>query len=261
MNKNPADNPETLTASAVLTLAGRPVKISVTAPVGPASLISMLPLIQWLADTIVDVAIAACQDQGRTVSCRKGCGACCAHLVPLAELEARHIRNLVDEIPEPRRSAIRARFAEGQRRLQEAGLLEKLLDPGRLQNDDLGRLGLEYFQLGIPCPFLEEQSCLIHPQRPILCREYLVTSPAEHCANPTAQKVARVALPGDVFGAILHLGDDQPARVARWVPLILAPQWADSHRDESVPRPGTELLQELFEKLSGKRLPTPPFLI
>ena len=38
-------------------------------------------------------------------------------------------------------------------------------------------LGREYFQLGIPCPFLEEESCSIYHDRPITCREYLVTSP------------------------------------------------------------------------------------
>jgi Fe-S-cluster containining protein len=36
----------------------------------------------------------------------------------------------------------------------------------------------------MPCPFLEDESCSIHPDRPLVCREYLVTSPAELCAGP-----------------------------------------------------------------------------
>ena len=45
------------------------------------------------------------------------------------------------------------------------------------------------------CPFLEEESCSIHPDRPLVCREYLVTSPAELCAGPTQEGVTPVAVP------------------------------------------------------------------
>jgi hypothetical protein len=47
-------------------------------------------------------------------------------------------------------------------------------------------------------------------------------------------------------------------RFIRWVPLILAPEWADAHPDQTPPRPGPELLKELFEHLTGKEVPAPP---
>ncbi len=46
------------------------------------------------------------------------------------------------------------------------------------------RSARRYFHLGIACPFLEDESCSIHADRPISCREYLVTSPAVNCADP-----------------------------------------------------------------------------
>jgi NADH:ubiquinone oxidoreductase subunit D len=47
---------------------------------------------------------------GATVSCKKGCGACCRQLVPVSEIEARQLKELVEQMPEPRRSEIWARF-------------------------------------------------------------------------------------------------------------------------------------------------------
>ena len=40
--------------------------------------------------------------------------------------------------------------------------------------------------------------------------------------------------------------------VERWVPLILAPEWAEAHPDEPPPQPGPELLRELLGHLSGR---------
>ena len=74
-----------------------------------------------------------------------------------------------------------------------------------------------YFALGIPCPFLEEESCSIHPDRPLVCREYLVTSPAELCAGPTQEGVTPVPVP-KVSLAARGLQDERE----EWFPLALS---------------------------------------
>jgi len=219
----------------------------------------MLPLIQSLTDMIVESAIESCTEKGLSVSCKKGCGACCVQVVPLAQVEARQIRDLLERMPEPRRSVIRNRFAEGERRLQETGLLERFLGSSKLSEDELQALGLEYFHQRLQCPFLEEQSCSIYAKRPIRCREYLVTSPAEHCASPTAQSVRRLALPANVLAALIHMEKGLNADASRWVPLILSLRWAETHRDGPPERPGTELVQGLFESLTEQKLPDPTF--
>jgi Fe-S-cluster containining protein len=103
----------------------------------------------------------------------------------------------------------------------------------------------------VACPFLEDESCSIHPDRPIACREYLVTSPAENCARPSAETVRMVPLAGTASNAIAHLGEEPPARV-RWVPLVLALEWAEAHPDEGPARPAPEILQEFFARLGPK---------
>jgi hypothetical protein len=119
-------------------------------------------------------------------------------------------------------------------------------------------IGSRYFVQGIACPFLEEESCSIYHDRPMACREYLVTSPATNCARPTRETVDCVPMPMRVWNAVAHLDvTTAPAEShwIPWVPLILAPDWAESHPDDTPARPGPELLRELFEHLTGKRAP------
>src|SRR3954447_24942564 len=90
-----------------------------------------------------------------------------------------------------------------------------------------------YFALGMACPFLEDESCSIHPDRPIACREYLVTSPAENCSHPSAETVRCVKPPRSIWAQLARFDSVEPgAEHLRWVPLIVAPEWAENHPGE-----------------------------
>jgi Fe-S-cluster containining protein len=230
------------------------VEMEMTLPAGPARLESLLPVFQRVADSLVGLAVKRAGAEGRVVSCGKGCGACCRQLVPISEIEARRIGLLVEELPEPRRTEVRARFERARERLAEAGLLPKLENREGFVEDEIAPLGLAYFHLGIPCPFLEQESCSIHADRPIICREYLVTSPAVNCADPKPGTIDQVELPGKVWTALARAGSaGPPARFIPWVPLVLAPEWASAHPGASEPRPVEELVQSVFAELSGAR--------
>ena len=160
-------------------------------------------------------------------------------------------------MPEPRRSEILSRFKAARKRLEEAGLLSRLLEPEKVTDEELIPLGMDYFFNGIPCPFLEEESCSIHPDRPIDCREFLVTTPAENCSHPTAETVSCVKMPIKASLALSRMNAGQNKNTLKWVPLILALEWAEAHPDDSELRPGTELLREFFSHLTGQNLPGP----
>src|SRR4029079_16779549 len=152
--------------------------LAATVPAGPTQLDELLPLLQVLSDNVVSSAEQEAQQRGTCISCRKGCGACCRQLVPISPVEARHIARLVAQMPEPRRQEMLRRFAAAKERLQEAGLWESL---SRRQGVTPLPIGMQYFRLGIPCPFLEDESCSIHKERPLTCRAFLVVTPAENC--------------------------------------------------------------------------------
>jgi Fe-S-cluster containining protein len=234
-------------------LAGKAweMQTEVTIPLGPTRLRQMLPVIQELTNAVVSEGVRKAESLGRQISCKKGCGACCRQLVPVSAVEARFLRELIERLPQPRRDIVRARFADARRRLEAAGLLELLQHTEEMPDvEQRTAANDKYFQLGIACPFLEDESCSIYNDRPVSCREYLVTTPANNCAQPTEETVKLVDLPVHVWYAIARL-ERVPADsvVLHFVPLILAPEWAEAHPEEPPPRSGPEWLCQLFERL------------
>jgi Fe-S-cluster containining protein len=250
------DAPEFISGTADLSLAGYQLKIQMEVPTGRKRPIHLLPLFNSVANALIDVAETMVAEQGRSITCKKGCGACCRQLVPISLSEAHRLRELVNELPEPRRSEVRARFSAARARLAETGLLELLVDPRRIAQTGES-LAIEYFQQAIACPFLEAESCTIHEERPLACREYLVTSEAEHCSRPSAATVRCVKMPAEASAALLRLESTSPDYAARWVTLTLALDWAEDHPDATPERPGPELVRDFFDQLGGKKLASP----
>ncbi len=225
----------------------------VTVPTGPTKVSDLLPVARALSDAVVREMCQVVEGAGERISCTEGCGACCRNLVAISEVEARRIRDVVEQLPEPRCATIRARFAEGRRSLERAGLLEKLQAAERWTSADYTALVGSYFQQGIPCPFLEEETCSIYQERPITCREYLVISPPAYCTRLGSEGVQRVRLPLRVFNAVARWQvPPQEHFLERWVPLILALEWAAAHPDDPPPKPGLALLQELLAHLGSE---------
>jgi Fe-S-cluster containining protein len=258
MDTEPAPAPEFVTAKVALTVLGARLEAKITVPTAPVRLSAMLPVLSSLSDAVIGAMVVSAQATGRQVSCRTGCAACCRQMVPLTEDEARRLRDLVEGLPEPRRSTIKARFEEANRRLGEAGLLDDLRRPEILSSERGSALGRAYLAQQIPCPFLDEESCSIYADRPLVCREYLVTTPAELCANPWDNKIAGIRMPTTLWSVLARLGTRSTERGSVGVVLLnLALEWADAHPDETAPRAAPEWIQKFFEGLSGEPIPVP----
>jgi Fe-S-cluster containining protein len=193
------------------------------------------------------------------ISCKKGCGACCRQLVPISPVEARHIARLVEHLPKPRQDEIRRRFAEARQKLQAAGLWQRLDERQSWPETQVSDIGLEYFRQRIACPFLEDESCSIHPERPLACREYLVTSPAENCANPTPQSIQWLPLAAKVWvsAARCEPAPDRDQRYLNWVPLIQSLDYTASHPEPPAERTGPELVRQVLENMTASTLESP----
>jgi len=98
---------------------------------------------------------------------------------------------------------VRARFEAVLTTLAPTGLLERAMH--QVQRE-ARQLGVEYFAQHVACPFLEDESCSIHSDRPLACREYLVTSPALNCERPSESTIEKVNLGGDPSIALLTAG-------------------------------------------------------
>ena len=168
---------------------GWAVEVVLEAPREPAPLEVWLPFLQQLASAGAAAGEREAMAAGKRITCAKGCGSCCRQLVAISLVEARALAKLVEDTPEPRRSEIRARFADAVARLEASGALKRdILDDLAAAEFPLAetpeqRRAAGWFSLGIACPFLENETCGIHLSRPLVCREHQVTSPRESCAR------------------------------------------------------------------------------
>lgn len=212
---------------------GEQVALDAPAPPVSARLDHVLPLLRLIEDAIVDRAIAQTEADGATLSCRKGCSACCrAQAVPVTPPEAYDLLRLVEDLPPSRQAEIRRRFREALSRIREAGLEDRMLQrdppPGIRELEAIGK---DYQQLGIACPFLEDDACSIYERRPFVCRQYLVTSPASFCLHPTAETIEPVLVPTTPGRATLKMAAMATGEPQYAMLLIMALEYAQVHRE------------------------------
>jgi Fe-S-cluster containining protein len=221
------------TATLRLKVGALSIAHPITVPNAVVPATAVLPALQGLVNEVVGAAEA-----GQVISCRKGCGACCRQLVPISRTEGEALLALVEAMPKERRKAVHARFARAEAAIAGAGLAD------RKERSDR-EMSVAYFALGVPCPFLEDESCSIHPDRPLVCREYLVTSPAELCAGPVQEGVTPVPVPKLSLGA-RRLQDE----TGSWFPLAMLLAWNRKSRPPAKRLAGTEWIQRFLRILT-----------
>ncbi|MBI4523613.1 MAG: YkgJ family cysteine cluster protein [Deltaproteobacteria bacterium] len=237
MNTDTETSLESVTVKVELSAPDWQLRMTVSVP-KTMQLKDLLPLARDLSDAVVNAESKTVAESGKKISCRKGCGACCRQLVAISVIEAESLAQVVAAMPPERQALVRARFAEAARRLEENGLLDRH-DPGGdrsllvkgcgSRQASLQELSRLYFKLRIPCPFLENESCSIYADRPMVCREYHVTSPAERCGKLFEEPVDRIDMPirlGDVLTRTAHKSMGTPAYS---IPLVLSLEWSEAY--------------------------------
>ena len=224
-------------------------------PEGPAAMVrevpsgevgarGLLPVLRKFTNALVQISAHRAEVAGGTISCTKGCGACCRQVVPLATPEVYELADLVDSMPEPKQSEVRRKFAEGLAKTRKE--VDELLASKKMADKQAAASGLKYFEHRVPCPFLEEESCSIHPNRPLVCREFLVTSPAANCSNPSPETIRRIPLTASPARALMLAAPGDRAGQTPWVPMIAALEWAAAHPEKRDAKPGTKWLNEVI---------------
>ena len=221
---------------------GNSVKLDLSLPNAEVTAHELLPAVFSVADEVVRHSCSALEEMGKPIQCGPGCGACCKQLVPVSEYEAVHLASVVRAMPSVQRSRIVGKFSEAIAKLDKAELLSELTNAYANEVHDWRKLlplKKKYWNLAIPCPFLEENSCSIHPHRPIACRQYLVTSDRAHCADIYSEDEEHevVLHPVDVGGAMASFSGEglQHSRVMPHIFSLLAERGIRSHSVSVLP--------------------------
>jgi len=227
-----------------LDIEGEATAFEIELPSGLLAPDDLMPVFQGLTDVVVAAATRRSLAAGKPISCRAGCGACCRQLVPVSEAEARALAERVAAMPGPRRTEIGLRFDRALAALVPGGLLSRLERVTADGGEDVVEVGLEYLSRRVACPFLEDESCSIHADRPLSCREFLVTSPAENCASPTAETVETVNLRRTSLGLAAA---SKTSTHDGWMPLVLALRFAATSPPPVRERSGPEILRQVID--------------
>jgi Fe-S-cluster containining protein len=224
-----------------------PVRGKVQIDTGPMRLVDLVPTAYELTNILVERANRSEEKAGKQITCGPGCGTCCSQMVALSPPEAFFLADLVESFPGPLQKEVMERFHTIKKELEARNLVEDLLDPSYSDKVVLS-IARTYFFLNLPCPFLVNQSCSIHPYRPIACREYNVISPATWCANPYHFEIEKVTMPLPFSAPLSILTGKLSGWKPRLIPLTLSLRWVSEHSDlKECHWPGIELFQHFMD--------------
>lgn len=252
-----------VTGNIVLRINGEPVEMEMTVPAFPVKPHRMLPVFQQMSSAMVGECVSAVEAKGKTISCKAGCGACCRQSVPISEVEAYQLAELVESMPEPRRAEVKRRFARALDHFTQIKWFDQLIDIKDMANagdpdfspDKFNEVISSYMNENIPCPFLEEESCSIHPDRPLVCREYLVTSPSENCKSPTYDNIEKVPIFMQPSKAMLMVGKTKNSERMSSLMMIEALDFVERFPENFAQKTGPEWASDFFRELSKKDAP------
>ncbi len=218
-------------------------------PVKPVKPQKMLTVFQKMTNLFVEIGVEESKVAGREVSCQKGCGACCRQPVPLPEFEAYHLAELVEKMPEPQRSMTKTKFEKAVAHFTEIGWAERFANYTDLSKEERTELFLDYFRESVACPFLVDESCSIHQDRPLACREYLVTNPPENCSNPTPQNIDLIKIPVAPSKNLFKFGQKKPLPGLNVIPLIFSLKRAKEKPNDFQTKTGEQWMGDFLQSV------------
>lgn len=257
---------EWVTGKVVLNIGGVPLDLEMTVPTDPVKPHRMLPVFHQMANSFADIGVSSAELDGRSVSCQSKCAACCLQPIPLAEMEVYQIAELVSAMPEPRRAMVKKRFADAMAHFRTAGWFDSMMankqrSPDGPSTKELKRaedLVLEYFAERVDCPFLEDDLCSIYQDRPMACREYLVTSPPANCSNPSAETVRTVELPVKPSRTLKAMAQTGRMQSEGLLLLIQAMELAEKYPEDFPQRTGEQWMADFFGRLTSAKTEAQP---
>jgi Fe-S-cluster containining protein len=251
--------PHTLPAQFTFGSGDDEVTATAYIPFGHRNLTQLLPILHSLSESVIESVGSKLSQSGQPISCKAGCAACCRLMIPLNLFEAEALAAWIRSEPEAKQQELALRFESALTSLANAGILDRIVsEDWRVQSDSALKVVNDYFSAQVPCPFLEDESCSIYPIRPLICREYLVTSPPEQCSD-LATPITRVKLPLVLTRVLDSISAELDANRRGWIPLVLLLDWmkSNAHPGNGVAGFAPMLIAEIINKVDQTKPAAP----
>ncbi|OQA02503.1 MAG: hypothetical protein BWY69_01056 [Planctomycetes bacterium ADurb.Bin401] len=168
---------------------GKTLDFSINVTGQEATLSDIVPAARKISDKIICAIMQGLNEDGINVPCRKGCCSCCSSLIPMPIPEVFRMREELLSMPNKSSNRIlRRSINSAVRILKKTNRSEYLKDFSKPGKNSLNDLNKWYGELHEVCPLLSGGVCMLYEQRPIACREHIVTGTAEMCRQDKLSK-------------------------------------------------------------------------
>jgi len=195
-----------------------------------ARLPDIVPLARTISTKLALAVLDSLRKNGQSVPCRKGCSACCNYLIPLSVPEVFRLREELLETPaDYSRQILQSCLGRAERLLDNKPPIFSLKNSSKSARAQISRIGKWYGGLKLTCPFLSDGLCTLYEQRPIACREHIVTNSAVLCQNGHRGEPNVVPIPVSILDALGQLTAELEQSDIEAIILPLAFAWAQDN--------------------------------
>jgi len=214
-----------------LEILGEPVSFRIGVARTKLRLADIVPLARTLSTKLALAVLKQLGKEEKFVPCCKGCSACCNYLIPLSVPEAFRMRQEILAMPANRgRSILRACLAAAERIVDDRPgnfdlhSLTEIFSPNQVS-----QISKWYAGLKLQCPFLSDGLCTIYKQRPIACREHIVTGSALLCEAEGINEPQVVRMPVSILEGLAQLASELEGMSVEAIMLPLALPWTEEN--------------------------------
>lgn len=188
---------------AEIQVLGKPLRFRIGVQDWMAPMSALVPVARVICDELLNAVLDDHIRKRGTVSCRKGCAACCSYLVALSMPEVFQLRKEFSQMPADDRIPILKSCVNAARKILKQEKTQSQIN----EFTDLQQISDWYMGLNLRCPLLKDGLCSIYDERPLACREYFVQSPPDWCftgqsRNPDPEVVQLPVSVAEVLGQV-----------------------------------------------------------
>jgi Fe-S-cluster containining protein len=177
-----------------------------------AKLADIVPMARLLSTRIIQSVQNILAGNGIAVPCGKGCAVCCHYLTLLSVPEAFRMMEEIMLMPQEQFNDVKQyclKIAEQyEKQLLKYGAFNVSLNTNIVNEPQLMEIAEWYFKKKLPCPFLHNNLCTIYGQRPVACREYLVSGSVLRCQANDDETARKVRVPILIANALTFLSSE-----------------------------------------------------